>query len=270
MPRSVPPPDPEDLTAEWGRYGVSEGQLADLAAAGTSPSILGDLADAGPDDDIVYFGQNDDPITAASFFANQGDDYAFDALDPATGLSRGYGYTNNSTAPITSTVSDDPAAITVVPTSTTNPNRPRTVAAGYNGDRRTLTTVFRDGTYYNYYGVSQTEWRGFKRYRSKGEFIRLFLDTKRRGVADVGALGVSTQDLIYRTARTNQVMREGANKKPTKVGGGAPSYDVRKRQKQFQKRVVLASGRVKTVTAKTPNWQGAPSAFYARYGTRHR
>jgi len=39
---------------------------------------------------------------------------------------------------------DAPAPLTVLPTSTTNYQRPRTVAAGYDPKRETLTVVFRD------------------------------------------------------------------------------------------------------------------------------
>lgn len=70
-----------------------------------------------------------------------------------------------------------PAAIlSVVPTSTTNPQRPRTLAAGYDHHRKTITVVFRDGTLWNYYGCSMSVWTAFKRAPSKGVFIRLRLD----------------------------------------------------------------------------------------------
>ena len=41
-----------------------------------------------------------------------------------------------------------------------------------------MTVIFRDGTFYNYYSVSGLEWTNFKRARSKGRFIRMYLDAK--------------------------------------------------------------------------------------------
>ena len=64
-----------------------------------------------------------------------------------------------------------PASISVVPTSTTNPARPRTVAAGYSRHRKTMTVIFRDGTWWNYYDVPVTMWTNFKRAYSKGWFL---------------------------------------------------------------------------------------------------
>ena len=65
--------------------------------------------------------------------------------------------------------SSAPAPLTVVPTSTSNPERPRTVAAGYDAQEQKITVVFRDGTFYNYYEVSPTEWTQFKSRVSKGK-----------------------------------------------------------------------------------------------------
>lgn len=85
------------------------------------------------------------------------------------------------------------APITLVPTSTTNPNRPRTVAAGYDPGTRTLTVLFRqqgradDGDPYNYYEVSNSMWQNFKRARSKGRFIYTYLDSHARGWAESSA-----------------------------------------------------------------------------------
>jgi hypothetical protein len=59
-------------------------------------------------------------------------------------------------------------ALTDVPTSSTNYGRPRTLAAGYDPKTKTMTVVFRDGTYYNYYGVMPNEWLNFSASYSKG------------------------------------------------------------------------------------------------------
>lgn len=103
-----------------------------------------------------------------------------------------------------------PAPITVAPTSTINPKRPRTVAAGYvvRGDdpAGTLTVVFRDGTYYNYYSVPEEVWNGFKSSPSKGRFIATNLDQYPRGEADLAAMDLKVRSLItiYQAARLAQ------------------------------------------------------------------
>lgn len=143
----------------------------------------------------------------------------------------GYGYSNRGEAPSTALVSSigtSPADITYSPTSTTNPARPRTVAAGWDRSRRVMTVVFRDGTFYNYYSVSGLEWNNFKRSRSKGKFIRTYLDAKTRGVAAMGTVPQAHQELLYKVARTAQVMKggyTGRQKVGTKRGlGGRYEY----------------------------------------------
>jgi hypothetical protein len=102
-----------------------------------------------------------------------------------------------------------PADITVVPTSTTNPDRPRTVAAGYDEDEEKLTVIFRDGTFYNYYEVSGGEWAAFKANRSKGAIIARMLDFKPRGPADVSSLSKKAQQAFYRYSRGAQIAVKG-------------------------------------------------------------
>lgn len=102
-----------------------------------------------------------------------------------------------------------PAALTVRPTSTTNPRRPRTVAAGYDRERQTLTVVFRDGTFYNYYSVAYQMWTAFKAAKSKGKYIRERLDSKPRGYAEMSFLSEKAQELFYRVSRTNQILYQG-------------------------------------------------------------
>lgn len=108
-----------------------------------------------------------------------------------------------------SSVGKWPAPITEVPTSTTNPHRPRTVAAGYDAARKVLTVVFRDGTIYNYYGVGGLEWGRFLSTESKGVFIYRFLNNKVRGLADSTSMPPQDQENLYRVARTSQVLARG-------------------------------------------------------------
>lgn len=102
-----------------------------------------------------------------------------------------------------------PADITVVPTSTTNPERPRTVAAGYDEEEEKLTVIFRDGTFYNYYEVTGGEWAAFKANRSKGAVIARMLDFKPRGPADVSSLSKKAQQAFYRYSRGAQIAVKG-------------------------------------------------------------
>lgn len=183
-----------------------------------------DLLGAGAYEAIPF----DDPtgsttITSGEYFR----EYATRFLeDEGFYDETGYGYSNLGDAPsvtVVSSIGTAPADITQSPTSTTNPNRPRTVAAGYDKSRKVLTVIFRDGTFYNYYGVSGLEWGNFKRSRSKGRFIRTYLDAKTRGAAAVGMIPQSHRELLYKVARTSQVMRggyTGRQKAGSKRGSG--------------------------------------------------
>jgi KTSC domain len=102
-----------------------------------------------------------------------------------------------------------PADLTVVPTSSTNPKRPRTVAAGYDEEEEKLTVVFRDGTFYNYYEVDENEWKTFKANRSKGAVIHSMLDFKPRGPADVSSVSKKAQEAFYRFSRGAQISANG-------------------------------------------------------------
>ena len=110
-----------------------------------------------------------------------------------------------------------PAPITVVPTSTTNPERPRTVAAGYDADEEKLTVVFRDGTFYNYYEVDENEWAAFKANRSKGAVIYRMLDFKPRGPADDSNISQSAREAYYRFSRGAQIHLKGKGKGQNKT-----------------------------------------------------
>jgi hypothetical protein len=101
------------------------------------------------------------------------------------------------------------APLTVVPTSSKNPARPRTVAAGYDKVRGVLTVVFRDGTFYNYYEVTPTEWQNFKKRVSKGQYIYKYLDFKPRGPANVRSIPAGVRKEFYRYARISQTSSRG-------------------------------------------------------------
>lgn len=65
--------------------------------------------------------------------------------------------------------------ISVAPTRTSNPGRPRTVAMGYDYGTDTLRVVFREGAVYDYFDVTTAEWWRMKRSASPGRFINRVL-----------------------------------------------------------------------------------------------
>jgi hypothetical protein len=113
-----------------------------------------------------------------------------------------------------------PAALTVRPTATTNYRRPYTVAAGWERYPRqsgpaeanlgTLTTLFRDGTLWNYYDVDRSFWIKFKDSFSKGQYINKhaanpeLTNSYRNGPADLSRVSQITRDLIYTESRVAQ------------------------------------------------------------------
>lgn len=110
-----------------------------------------------------------------------------------------------------------------IPTSSTNYARPRTVAAGYDAERQTMTVVFRDGTFYNYYEVTQSEWDAFRASYSKGNpwlnkanknqaSDGLFVNKPRGDAGDMSKMGPEVRAALYRVARTFQ------QKAPPKAG----------------------------------------------------
>lgn len=60
----------------------------------------------------------------------------------------------------------------LMPTSSTNPSKPRTIRAGYDYEKQTLVVVFRDGTWWEYRNVPVEMWDGFKMAESKGKYLR--------------------------------------------------------------------------------------------------
>jgi hypothetical protein len=108
--------------------------------------------------------------------------------------------------------------LTDVPTSSTNYSRPRTVAAGYDPKSKTMTVVFRDGTFYNYYDVTAGEWENFSSSYSKG---RPWLNRKNsnqgadglfigkpRGQADIADIDPAVREQLYRVARSQQLYKK--------------------------------------------------------------
>jgi hypothetical protein len=139
-----------------------------------------------------------------------------------------------------------PVPLTDIPTSSTNSSMPRTVAAGWaeystpdylayiksGGERKgKMTVMFRDGTLYNYYEVTQGEWENFSASISKGApwlnkgFVKgkqtvdgLFL-SKPRGLADTTGISDKTWSTIWRVSRTAQVRYRNTRETSVFMGG---------------------------------------------------
>lgn len=133
-----------------------------------------------------------------------------------------------------------PAALSEIPTSSSNASRPRTLAAGWhkevgsNRDPREerfgrLTVMFRDGTLYNYYDVSYAEWRTFKGSLSKGPMLNRasksqgydgFLLSHPHGPADISEVPEEIQRGIQSMAREAQLKYATTNR--ARAGYKAP------------------------------------------------
>ena len=61
--------------------------------------------------------------------------------------------------------------VSYVPTRTSDDRRPRTLAAGYDSDSKTMRIDFRDGATYHYYNVPAEIWQQFKKSASPGKFM---------------------------------------------------------------------------------------------------
>lgn len=124
-----------------------------------------------------------------------------------------------------------PADLTLIPTSSSNPKRPRTVAAGYDPDEEKLTVMFRDGILYNYYEVDEKEWETFKANRSKGAVIYRMLDFKPRGYASTSQMSEQARQAFYRFSRGIQ-LGKGDAKIEGQSGTKYKPYTKPKKQKR--------------------------------------
>jgi hypothetical protein len=73
---------------------------------------------------------------------------------------------------------DDTILLPYQPTPSINPPRPRTLAAGYDKDTRTLRIRFREGAVYAYNEVTPREWAALRRTVSPGRYINRVLNAK--------------------------------------------------------------------------------------------
>ena len=71
---------------------------------------------------------------------------------------------------------DPTRAYPQIMTTSMNPERPRTVAAGYDPKNSILRITFRNGVTYEYLGVSPRVWSTFQRAPSPGQYINQVLN----------------------------------------------------------------------------------------------
>lgn len=101
------------------------------------------------------------------------------------------------------------APLTENPTSTSNVEEPRTLAAGYDAKNFILTVQFRDGTLYNYYDVPPAIWREFRIAESKGKYMQADLDSwPEKG--KVSGHSESYYKRVSSAARKNQKTKYGS------------------------------------------------------------
>ena len=63
-----------------------------------------------------------------------------------------------------------------IQTGSTDPERPRTIAAGYDPKNAILRITFRNGSVYEYIGVAPRVWSTFQRVSSPGQYINRVLN----------------------------------------------------------------------------------------------
>ena len=219
----------QDVANELKAYNSSMGVTEDPFAALPAPSPKGLNARSGAfvEGFSVFNDLMGDPVNKSKYVLNAenfgydvtaGEYYEAPYLNPVDPLMPKYRNLAGTYGPQDTGVQQDrtegPAPMTVVPTSTTNLKRPRTVAAGWeayadNPKLGKMTVIFRDGTYYNYYDVTDTEWQQFRSAPSKGPLLNPrpvpgpFM-YKPRGEAQLGFLSEVAMETQYRIARTSQ------------------------------------------------------------------
>ena len=123
----------------------------------------------------------------------------------------------------------DFAKLTLKGTSTTNTDKPRTTAAGYDKDTKIMTVVFRDGTWWNYYDVPFDMWEDFEYAESKGRFLK---DSGLDNWPDMGAVNMDAMRPSQRNM-LNYVANQAADAQQR--SGGEQVYGDPRKSRQFDK-----------------------------------
>lgn len=121
-----------------------------------------------------------------------------------------------------------------IPTSTSNFKRPRTVAAGYDRNQQLLTVVFRDGTFWNYYDVSNDEWIKFHQAYSKGPLLNKggsIYENHRGDATDLSSMSPQAQQFFVAVARAAQITFRDSTPKRGQLTGSQPLRSKNKRIK---------------------------------------
>lgn len=254
---TIQPPDPEEMLERVNRSARRRGVSTDFSQADIDFAHREDVLSINygiPEDvyeeargmvdpgeisslfqGIPISASTDEYFDAIAVFADESGQFMHPDDSPLYSSLPAKGYRYQNLSSVSKTADSAPSPISEVPTSTTNPNRPRTVAAGYDVREMKLTVVFRDGTFYNYYldglgrAAANRTWQNFKRARSKGRFIYTYLDQLPRGAADVSTMNAAARETLYRLSRTGQILRSGytGKQKPGSrrgTGGKHTSY----------------------------------------------
>jgi len=146
-----------------------------------------------------------------------------------------------------------------IPTSTSNVSRPRTLAAGYDEAEGTVTVVFRDGTFWNYYGIRPGTWLLFKESYSKQEMLNsgaernwqgrapglLINEASWHGPANLNDMTEEAQSFFVTVSRSAQISyrenRPRYNKGFRKVGSQVASYKNREYRANLRKASLKAA-----------------------------
>lgn len=199
-------PDPWEL---WQQVTKTERRVAKKLGMDSSsyPDVLG------------LVGEEVNPLTGGTpIAASKGEFKTFEAIfygdDDGGPTESALAYYDPTEVRMAARTGDKytPAPITVVPTSSSNFKRPRTVAAGYDNGPDRMTVIFRDGTWWNYYDVPGPLWSSFKQAYSKGKFLeRNGFNAGRfqMGPANVAQMPTAGRELLYRITRTHQIMSKG-------------------------------------------------------------
>lgn len=150
-----------------------------------------------------------------------------------------------------------PAHLTDVPTSTTNPQRPRTVAAGYNWRSQTLTVVFRDDTWWNYYHVPATMWKNFKNAYSKGWFLYS------SGLDNWNTMGPANQGFLTNHERTT--LTTHARRVQAQIGGVTGTQTT-----AYMNRLKKQDAKIKSHNILTPREDRISNPYVERQRNRRR
>lgn len=121
-----------------------------------------------------------------------------------------------------------PSDIILHATSTENPQRPRTLAAGYDPKTRTMTVVFRKNVWWNYYDVPFEIWEEFQAAPSKGKYLQEGLDNwKRMGRPNMGSFSKRQRaklNNLAKEAETYQLKTGGLSQKYGRVAAVKNAY----------------------------------------------